>query len=207
MLSVKKIIRRQSAVREFYDNFMLREETSVLLADVLDLERLVSKIVYGSANAKDLRAVANTLKIIPELKSLLTLCESEELRALVSDMDELADVRDAIDSSIVDDPPFSVRDGVMIREGYNEDVDYLRSVMTDGKSWITRIENEEKEQTGIPKLKVSYNKVFGYYIEVTKSYMDMVPDRYIRKQTLANCERYITQELKDTEATILGAAD
>ena len=207
LLSVKKIIRRQSAVREFYDNFMLREETSVLLADVLDLERLVSKIVYGSANAKDLRAVANTLKIIPELKSLLTLCESEELRALVSDMDELADVRDAIDSSIVDDPPFSVRDGGMIREGYNEDVDYLRSVMTDGKSWITRIENEEKEQTGIPKLKVSYNKVFGYYIEVTKSYMDMVPDRYIRKQTLANCERYITQELKDTEATILGAAD
>ena len=207
LLSTKKILRRQSAVREFYDNFMLREETSVLLSDVLDLERLISKIVYGTANAKDLRAVANTLKIIPELRNLLSSCESDELKRLMSELDDLSDVREKIDVSIVDDPPFSVRDGGMIREGYSEDVDYLRSVMTDGKSWITKIENEERELTGIPKLKISYNKVFGYYIEVTKSYMDMVPDRYIRKQTLANCERYITQELKDTEATILGAAD
>ena len=207
LLSTKKILRRQSAVREFYENFMLREETGVLLSDVLDLERLISKIVYGSANAKDLRAVANTLRVIPELKNLLSSCESDELRRLTVEIDDLADVRQAIDSSIVDDPPFSVRDGGMIRDGANPDVDYLRSIMTDGKSWITKIENEERELTGIPKLKISYNKVFGYYIEVTKSYMDMVPDRYIRKQTLANCERYITQELKDTEATILGAAD
>ncbi len=207
LLSTKKILRRQSAVTEFYNNFMLREETSLLLSDVLDLERLISKIVYGTANAKDLRAVANTLKVIPELRGLLSSCESDELRRLMSELDDLSDVREKIDVSIVDDPPFSVRDGGMIREGYSEDVDYLRSVMTDGKSWITKIENEERELTGIPKLKISYNKVFGYYIEVTKSYMDMVPDRYIRKQTLANCERYITQELKDTEATILGAAD
>ncbi|MBQ8207845.1 MAG: DNA mismatch repair protein MutS [Clostridia bacterium] len=207
LLSTKKILRRQSAVREFYENFMLREETGVLLSDVLDLERLISKIVYGSANAKDLRAVANTLKIIPELKNLLSTCESDELRRLTGELDDLSDVREAIDTSIVDDPPFSVRDGGMIRDGSNPDVDYLRSVMTDGKSWITKIETEEREVTGIPKLRISYNKVFGYYIEVTKSYMDMVPERYIRKQTLANCERYITQELKDTEATILGAAD
>ena len=207
LLSTGKILRRQSAVTEFYNNFMLREETSVLLSDVLDLERLISKIVYGTANAKDLRAVANTLKIIPELRNLLSSCESDELKRLMGELDDLSDVREKIDVSIVDDPPFSVRDGSMIREGYSADVDYLRSVMTDGKSWIAKIENEERELTGIPKLKISYNKVFGYYIEVTKSYMDMVPDRYIRKQTLANCERYITQELKDTEATILGAAD
>ena len=207
LLSVRKIVRRQGAVGEFYNNFMLREEAGVLLSDVLDLERLISKIVYGSANAKDLRAVANTLRIIPELKNLLSRCESEELRRLVAELDELSDVRERIDLSIVDDPPFSVRDGGMIREGFSEDVDYLRSVMTDGKSWIAKIESEERESTGIPKLRISYNKVFGYYIEVTKSYMDMVPDRYIRKQTLANCERYITQELKDTESTILGAAD
>ncbi len=207
LLSTKKILRRQSAVREFCENFMLREETGVLLSDVLDLERLISKIVYGSANAKDLRAVANTLRIIPELKSLLSKCESDELLRLVRELDELSDVREAIDVSIVEDPPFSVRDGGMIRDGWNEDVDYLRSVMTDGKSWITKIETEERELTGIPKLRISYNKVFGYYIEVTRSYLDLVPDRYIRKQTLANCERYITEELKDTEATILGAAD
>ncbi len=207
LLSTKNILRRQNAIKEFYENFMLREETSVLLSDVLDLERLISKIVYGTANAKDLRAVANTLKVIPELKNLLFSCESDELKRLMGELDDLSDVRKKIDGSIVDDPPFSVRDGGMIREGYSEDVDYLRSVMTDGKSWITKIENEERELTGISKLKISYNKVFGYYIEVTKSYMDMVPDRYIRKQTLANCERYITQELKDTEATILGATD
>ena len=207
LLSTKKIALRQGAVKEFFENFMLREETGVLLSDVLDLERLISKIVYGSANAKDLRAVANTLKVIPELKSLLSLCESRELLRIVGEIDELSDVRGAIDASIVADPPFSVRDGGMICDGYDKDVDYLRLVMSDGKNWIAKIENEEREVTGISKLKISYNKVFGYYIEVTKSFLDQVPERYIRKQTLANCERYITQELKDMESTILGAAD
>ncbi len=207
LLSTKKIALRQGAVKEFFENFMLREETGVLLSDVLDLERLISKIVYGSANAKDLRAVANTLKVIPELKSLLSSCESRELLRIVGEIDELSDVRGAIDASIVADPPFSVRDGGMICDGYDKDVDYLRSVMSDGKNWISKIENEEREVTGISKLKISYNKVFGYYIEVTKSFLDQVPERYIRKQTLANCERYITQELKDMESTILGAAD
>ncbi len=207
LLSTKKILRRQSAVKEFYDNFMLREETGILLSDVLDLERLISKIVYGSANAKDLRAVANTLRVIPELKRLLSGCESSELCRIVCEIDELSDVKERIDAAIVSDPPFSVRDGGMICDGYNEDVDYLRSVMSDGKNWIAKIEKEERETTGIPKLRISYNKVFGYYIEVTRSYIDQVPERYIRKQTLTNCERYITQELKDMESTILGAAD
>ncbi len=207
LISSKRIAGRQEAVKEFYDNFMLREEVSVLLSDVLDLERLITRIVYGSANAKDLRAVANTLKIIPELKSLLSVCESDTLKRLLTKLDDLSDVRDNIEGAIVDDPPFSVRDGGMIQNGYSTDVDYLRSVMTDGKDWIARIEEEEREKTGIPKLKIGYNRVFGYYIEVTKSYMDKVPAHYIRKQTLAGCERYITQALKDTESTILGAAD
>ncbi|MBE6538957.1 MAG: DNA mismatch repair protein MutS, partial [Ruminococcaceae bacterium] len=207
LLSAKAIALRQSAVKEFFENFMLREETSVLLSDVLDLERLISKIVYGTANAKDLRAVANTLKVVPEIKKLLSACESPELLRIVKDIDELADVLGAIECSIVDDPPFSVRDGGMIRDGYNADVDYLRSVMSDGKGWIAKIEAEEREVTGIKTLKIGYNRVFGYYIEVTKSFLDMVPDRYIRKQTLTGCERYITQDLKDKESTILGAAD
>ncbi|MEE0968952.1 MAG: DNA mismatch repair protein MutS [Clostridia bacterium] len=207
LMSSAKIAKRQGAVKEFYENFMLREEVSVLLSDVLDLERLVSKIVYGTANAKDLRAVSNTLKVIPELKGLLASPESAELRDCVRELEDMSDVRDAIERAIVEDPPFSLRDGGIIKSGYNEDVDYLRSVMTDGKDWITKIENSEREATGIPKLKIGYNRVFGYYIEVTKSYIDRVPETYIRKQTLANCERYITQELKDTESTILGAAD
>ncbi|MBR4296038.1 MAG: DNA mismatch repair protein MutS [Clostridia bacterium] len=207
LLSVKAIEQRQGAVREFFENFMLREEMGVLLSDVLDLERLISKIVYGTANAKDLRAVANTLKVLPDVKSLLLNCGSAELGHILSELDELRDVKEAIDAAIVELPPFSVRDGGMICDGYNADVDYLRSIMNDGESWIRQIEAEEREVTGIKTLKVGYNKVFGYYIEVTKSLLSQVPDRYIRKQTLLNCERYITQELKDKESTILGAAD
>ena len=207
LMSQKKILKRQSAVREFFENFMLREETGVLLSDVLDLERLISKIVYGTANAKDLRAVANTIRVIPELKALLSDCTSGELQRILSELDDLSDLYRIINSAIVDDPPFSLRDGGIIRDGYNPDVDYLRTIMSDGKGWITRIENEEREATGIKTLKIGYNKVFGYYIEVTKSNLALVPDRYIRKQTLIGAERYITQELKDKEATILSAAD
>ncbi|MGN1048684.1 MAG: DNA mismatch repair protein MutS [Eubacteriales bacterium] len=207
LMSQKRILKRQSAVREFFENFMLREETGVLLSDVLDLERLISKIVYGTANAKDLRAVANTIRVIPELKVLLSDCTSGELQRVLSELDDLSDLYQIINSAIVDDPPFSLRDGGIIRDGYNPDVDYLRTIMSDGKGWITRIENEEREATGIKTLKIGYNKVFGYYIEVTKSNLALVPDRYIRKQTLIGAERYITQELKDKEATILSAAD
>ncbi len=207
LLRVSSITERQSAVRELYDNFILREELGELLSNVLDLERLISRIVYGSATAKDLRAVANTATVIPEIKGQLANCESSELHRIYRKLDELEDICSLINASIVEDPPFTVRDGGMIADGYNADVDQLRSIRDNGKSWIEKIEADEKEATGIKTLKVRYNKVFGYYIEVSRSFLSMVPDRYIRKQTLVNCERYITQDLKDKEATILGAAD
>ena len=207
LLRVGEITRRQNAVEELYGNYILREELGALLDGVLDLERLVTRIVYGTANAKDLRAVAATVSVLPELKQLTASCHSDELSELSRELDPLRDIFEQIDSAICENPPFSVREGNMIADGYHETVDTLRSVMRDGKSWIERVANEEKERTGIKTLKIGYNKVFGYYIEVSKSFMDQVPDTYIRKQTLANCERYITQELKDMESTILGAAD
>ena len=207
LLSSRLINSRQRAVEELYGNFMLRENITELLSGMLDLERLMTKIVYGTANGKDLRAVSNTIAVLPELRALISECESEEMKRIYKDLDALEDVHYLIDCSISQDPPFSVREGGMITDGYNSDVDYLRSVMKDGKGWIEKVAAEERESTGIKTLKIGYNKVFGYYIEVSKSFMNQTPDRYIRKQTLANCERYITQELKDMEATILGASD
>ncbi len=201
------IAKRQGAVGELFGNFLLREELTELLSNVLDLERLMTKIVYGSANGRDLRAVCTTLKILPELRALLEECSDAELSRICRELDLLTDLRDRIDAAIVDEAPFSVREGGIIKEGCNADVDYLRSVMTDGKSWVERIGEEEREKTGIKTLKVGFNRVFGYYIEVSKSFVNQVPDRFVRKQTLANCERYISQELKDLEATILGAKD
>ncbi len=207
LLNPAQIIRRQSAVEELYASFMLREELGELLSQVLDLERLVTKIVYGTANGKDLRAVCATATILPEVKELLKDTTSEELQRIWRELDVLEDVCAEINAAICEEPPFSVREGDIIANGYHEEVDRLRSIMTNGKDWVEQVAAQEKERTGIKTLKVSFNKVFGYYIEVSKSYISMVPDTYIRKQTLANCERYITQELKDMEATILGAKD
>ncbi|MCI6501695.1 MAG: DNA mismatch repair protein MutS [Clostridia bacterium] len=207
LLHAREIDRRQSAVEELFGNFMLRENLLDLLSGMHDLERLITRIVYGTAGGKDLRAVAGTIGALPELRTLLQNCQSEELKGIYESMDELADVYTLIDAAIQEDPPFSVREGDIIRAGYSKDVDDLRAIMHDGKGWIERVAAEEREATGIRTLKIGYNKVFGYYIEVTKSLIHQVPDRYIRKQTLANCERYITQELKDMEATILGASD
>ena len=207
LLNVGAIIKRQNAVEELYNEYILREEIGALLDNVLDLERLVTKIVYGTANGKDLRSVAATISILPELKSLITNCRSDELSEIYRELDTLDDVFDKIDNAINEEAPFSVREGGIIKDGFDKSVDDLRSIMNDGKGWILRATEEEKEKTGIKTLKISYNRVFGYYIEVSKSFMDQVPDNYIRKQTLANAERYITQELKDMEATILGAAD
>ena len=207
LLNVKEIVRRQNAVTELFEKFMLREEIGELLSHVLDLERLVTKVVYGSANAKDLRAICATISVLPELKALLKNCTSDELVRIRENMDLLEDIRDLINDAIVEDPPFLIREGKMIKTGYNPDVDRLREIMDNGKDWIDRVAAEEKEKTGIKTLKIGYNKVFGYYIEVSRSFVDMVPDTYIRKQTLTGAERYITQELKDMEATILGAED
>ena len=207
LLNVAAIRRRQNAVEELSGAYILREELRELLSNVLDLERLVTRVVYGTANARDLRAVANTVGVLPELKTLLGACRSDELVSLTSELETLEDVYTKINSAICENPPVSVREGGIIAEGFNSDVDYLRSVMTDGKSWISRVAEEERTRTGIKTLKIGYNRVFGYYIEVSKSFVDQVPEDYIRKQTLANGERYITKELKDMEATILGAAD
>ncbi len=207
LVNTSRIARRQDAVAELADNFMLREECMRLLSSVLDLERLITKVGLGTANARDLRAILTTVSVIPELKSLLEGSKSEELSEICSELDELSDITELIQSSISEDPPFSLREGGLIAPGYSEDVDYLRRIMSDGKGWISEIEEQEREATGIRTLKIGYNKVFGYYIEVSKSFINQVPERYMRKQTLANGERYITDELKDKEATILGAAD
>lgn len=207
LLKASLILKRQSAVEELYESFMKRQELEDLLSGVLDLERLLTKIIYGTANAKDLRAVCNTISVFPEIRSVISDCKSEKIKRIFSDFDTLSDIHSLISRSIVEDPPFSVRDGGMIADGYDAEVDRLRSIKKNGQGIIEKLTVDEREATGIKTLKINYNKVFGYYIEVTKSLIDMVPDRYIRKQTLSNCERYITQELKDTEATILGAAD
>ncbi len=207
LISPAHIIRRQGAVEELFGNFMKREELGELLSHVLDLERLLTRIVYGTANAKDLRAVAATASVLPELRRLLEDSTSEELSRIWRELDTLDDIRAEIDCAICEEPPFTVREGGMIAKGYDEEVDRLRSIMSDGQSWVEAVAAEERERTGIKTLKVGYNKVFGYYIEVSKSFMNQVPASYVRKQTLANCERYITQELKDMEATILGAKD
>ena len=207
LINVSAIVARQGAVEELSGDFMLRQEFSELLSNVRDLERLITRIVYGTANGKDLRAVSNTAAILPEVRSLLSGCKCEKLRYICENLDILADVYEKVTSAICEEPPFSVREGGIIADGYSRDVDHLREVMRDGKGWIERIAEDEREKTGIKTLKISYNKVFGYYIEVTKSLISQVPDRYSRKQTLSNCERYITQELKDMEATVLGAAD
>ena len=207
LTNVRQIVSRQRSIGELLSNFMLREEIREELTSVLDLERLMTKITYGTASARELRAIAQTIAVLPRVKEMLSGTESEELEAIWKDIDELTDVHDIISRAIVDTPPFQVREGGMIREGYDSRVDELRSIMDNAGAYINGIQEREREETGIKNLKIANNKVFGYYIEVTKSYLELVPDTYIRKQTLANAERYITEELKELEATIVGASD
>ena len=207
LLDVRKIVERQRAVSCLCDNLVLRGEIGEQLKSVLDLERLMTKVVYGTANGKDMRAISSTLSVIPEIKNLLFTVGVPELNSIRDNIDTLEDICSLINSMIVDLPPFSIREGGFIKDGFSEDVDKLRTIMTDGKGWITKIEENEREKTGIKTLKTGYNRVFGYYIEVTKSFTSQVPERYIRKQTLSNCERYITEELKEMESAVLGAND
>ena len=201
------IIRRQNAVTELYDNLILRDELGDMLGNVLDLERLSTRITYGSANARDLRAVAQTCEKLPQIKSLISGCQSPEMASIAQSLDTLEDICKLICASIADEPPFSVREGGLIRPGYSDDIDKLRYIMSNGKEWISKIEETERRETGIKTLKVGYNRVFGYYIEVSKGSVSEVPDRYIRKQTLTTGERYITEELKDMESQVLGASE
>ena len=204
---IPEIMRRQSAVQALCDNFMVREELHDTLSGVLDLERLMAKIAYGSANARDMLAILGSISVIPDVKNLLVSLDGEEFAEILAGMDDLADIRTLLSQAIADEPPLTIREGGIIKDGYNAEIDQLREIRDNGEGYKLMIEAKEKEETGIKTLRVGYNRVFGYFIEVTKSQIDLVPERYIRKQTLTNCERYITQELKDLETTILGAND
>ncbi len=207
LVSVGAILNRQQAVAELADGYIEKEELQNLLGSVGDLERLMTKIVYNTAGGKDLRALYQTISVLAPVREQLKGMVSPELAKLHSDLDELSDIGAYIDRAIVEEPPFSIREGGFIKKGFSPEIDELNDIQTDGKSWIASVEQSERELTGIKGLKIGYNRVFGYYIEVTNSYKEQVPDRYIRKQTLTGCERYITQELKDMEAKILGAKD
>lgn len=207
LLNIGTILNRQSAIADLVDDTVQRLEITESLIGIFDIERLMTKIVYGNANARELRSLCGAFENLPQIKNLINKFDSSLMRKLTEDIDPLEDIHQLIDTAIEEEPPFSVREGGLIKEGYNEELDAVRSDMNNSTSLLAQIELEQKEKTGIPKLKVGYNRVFGYYIEVTNSYKDKVPEEYIRKQTLTNCERYITQELKDLEGRILGAKD
>lgn len=207
LLSPARITRRQNAVAELFENPQLLDDISQQLTGIFDLERIMTRIVYGSANGRELRSLSAAVKRLPGLKELLDGCQSTLLCQLNRELDGLEDVSQLIDSAIVDDPPFTIREGGIIREGYNAELDEVKRDMNGGRELIAAVEARERERTGIPKLKTGYNRVFGYYIEVSNSYKDQVPEDYIRKQTLTGGERYITQELKELENRILGAHD
>ena len=207
LISISLITKRQNSVGELFDNTMLRDTVRSSLGGVNDMERLMSRIAYSTANARELRTLCETIKKLPAVKGALSSCSAAMLKSVYSGIDLLEDVSALIDSSIVDEPPFSLREGGIIRKGFNAEIDELTDIVNGGASVLAEIEAREKERTGIPKLRVSYNKVFGYFIEVTNSYKDLVPEDYIRKQTLTNCERYITSELKELEGKVLGAKE
>lgn len=208
LLQKGKINERLEAVDTLYNQFILREDLRAELKDIYDLERLVGRIAFGNANGRDLNALKMSLDKVPALRRLCADSSSATLRHIAEVMDDCSDLRDAIASAIVDEPPVSVRDGGIIRPGYHERLDELREASVNGKQWIAELEARERDATGIRSLKIGYNKVFGYYIEVTKSNLSALPEgRYERKQTLANAERFITPELKEKETLILEAQD
>ncbi|MBR2615775.1 MAG: DNA mismatch repair protein MutS [Clostridia bacterium] len=208
----RAIAKRQSAVVELYNSMPLKDQLRELLGPVQDIERILSRIIYSGGNAKDLFALAGTLSYLPSLRDALSVCSGEALREIGDLLDGAIlpvtePLCEELGRAIRPDPPFSVREGGFIRKGYCPELDELNEMMTESQSFLAGIEATERELTGIPKLKIGYNRVFGYYFEVSKLHMDKVPDRYIRKQTLVNAERYITSELKDMESRILSAKD
>lgn len=205
LIDIDDINMRLDATLEFNQNIIDREEIRDVLSKIYDLERLVSKITYKTVNARDLNAFKNSLKMLPELKRLLAGFKSELLSDLYEKFDVLEDIFNLIDCTIIDDPPLSIKDGGIIKQGYNKEVDKYKTAKTEGTTWISQLEEKEKKNTGIKNLRIKYNKVFGYYLEVTNSYKNLVPDNWIRKQTLANAERYCTEELKKLEDIILEA--
>ena len=207
LLDVERINKRLNAVKELKEKLILRGDITDLLKKVYDIERLVGKISYGNANGRDLISLKNSIKQLPELKRIMVSADSTLLKELYEELDTLEDIYTIIDNAIVEEPPISVKEGGLIKKGYDEEIDKLKIATTDGKNWLIQLEADEREKTGIKGLKVGFNKVFGYYIEVTKSNISLVPDRYIRKQTLTNGERYVTEELKKLENELLGAEE
>ena len=207
LIDKKQITERQDAIEELNSELITRDEIREYLNPIYDLERLISKISYKSANPRDLIAFRNSLSMLPHIKRQMASYRTPLLAGLYEELDELEDIHTLINDSIMEEPPLVIREGGIIKEGFNEEIDRLRSAKTEGKTWLAQLEQKEKDRTGIKSLKIKYNKVFGYYIEVTNSFKDMVPENYIRKQTLANAERYITDELKNLEDIILGAEE
>lgn len=207
ILNCNEISFRQDAVEELKNDVILSDSIQEILSGVFDIERIMTRITYGSANGKQIRLLASSISLLPDLKALLKNVKSKLLIDIRNRIDTLDDIYSLVDSAIVEDPPATVKDGGIIKDGYSKDVDELRNLISNGNDILLKIEAAERKKTGIPKLKVGYNKVFGYYIEVTNSYKDKVPKEYIRKQTLSSCERYITQDLKDLEGKVLGAKE
>ena len=207
LIDRKEINDRLDAVEELKDSIILRGDVVEALKKVYDIERLAGKISYGNANGRDMISLKNSVKQLPEIKKVLSTTGAGLLKEIYENIDTLNDIYEIIEKSIVDEPPIGVKDGGIIKIGYDPEIDKLKLATTEGKKWILELEAKEREQTGIKGLKVGFNKVFGYFIEVTKSNLSMVPDRYVRKQTLTNCERYITEELKNLENQILGAEE
>ena len=202
-----EINKRLCSVKEFAENIMLSDELTGVLSRTYDISRIISRLSLKTATPRDMVSLRETILMLPQLEYLLSGTKSQMLKDLLRDFDLLEDVGELLNRAIADNPPILMRDGGVIKDGFSEEIDTLRMARDNGTQWLREIESKEREKTGISKLKISYNKVFGYYIEVTNSFKDMVPDTYIRKQTLANCERYITEELKEVENTILGAAE
>ncbi|MFA9422942.1 MAG: DNA mismatch repair protein MutS [Sedimentibacter sp.] len=203
--NINLINNRLDAVEELYSNVMLSNNIKEYLKSIYDIERLISRIVYGNCNGRDLNALKQSVSSLPDLKAEISELHAKMFASIYHDFDTLRDIWELIDRSILDEPPISVKEGGIIKTGYNEELDEIKEITINGKNWISELQNKEREETGIKNLKIGYTKVFGYYLEVTQSYIKNVPDYYIRKQTLANCERYVTPELKEMEAKILNA--
>ena len=207
LLNPDEINSRLEAVKEIKEDTILRCELEKCLKKVYDIERLVGKISYGNCNGREMNSLKNSLEQIPNIKKMINSCKCNYLRQLERNLDECSDLSKLIDSAIVEEPPISVKEGGIIKEGYNKEVDEYKKASTEGKKWLLDLEQKEKNDTGIKNLKIGFNKVFGYFFEVTKSNLNAVPDRYIRKQTLTNGERFITEELNELESKILGAEE
>ncbi len=207
LIDIEEIHNRLEAVKELKEDLILKSDIGENLKKVYDIERLVGKISYGNANARDMVSLKNSLGKIPEIKQILSTTKSPMLKNLYENLDEVKEIHGLIEKAIVEDPPIVIKEGNIIKNGYNEEADRYKEATTNGKKWLVELEAKEREKTGIKNLRISYNKVFGYYIEVTKSYLNLVPENYTRKQTLSTGERYITEELKKLEEDILGAEE